>query len=213
MLSLRPWPKPRGGPHYSLCHFCDTLHFERPPKEGLAARCVRCNAVLYQNRSASLARATALSATSLVLMVIVYAFPFLTLEFNGIITRMNPVDAAYSLYDHGNVLVGLGIGLFTVVTPLFMAGALLYVCGPLMTGYAAPGARTIAKWMHFADPWNMIEVFLLSVLVSLLKLWHMAHLEFGAGFWAFAALMLCMAGALAGIDKSEVWDRLEVANS
>jgi paraquat-inducible protein A len=57
----------------------------------------------------------------------------------------------------------------------------------------------------------MIEVFLLGVLVSLLKLGKVAELHFGFGFWAFAALMICMAAAVASIDKRELWDRLEVA--
>jgi paraquat-inducible protein A len=61
------------------------------------------------------------------------------------------------------------------------------------------------------EPWNMIEVFLLGVLVSLMKLGEMADLVFGLGFWAFAALMVCMAAAVAGIDRNELWDRLEVA--
>ena len=39
----------------------------------------------------------------------------------------------------------------------------------------------------------------------------MATLHFGAGFWALGALMLCMASAVAGIDRNELWDRLEVA--
>jgi uncharacterized paraquat-inducible protein A len=38
-------------------------------------------------------------------------------------------------------------------------------------------------------------------------------LEFGSGFWAFVALMICMAAAAAGIDRRELWDRLEVARS
>lgn len=59
----------------------------------------------------------------------------------------------------------------------------------------------------------MIEVFLLGVLVSLLKLAKVAEVEFGLGFWAFAVLMLCMAAAVAGIDRDELWDRLEVAGS
>lgn len=59
----------------------------------------------------------------------------------------------------------------------------------------------------------MIEVFLLGVLVSLLKLGHLAELHFGVGFWAFAALMFCMAAAVAAIDKRELWDRLEVAGA
>ena len=38
---------------------------------------------------------------------------------------------------------------------------------------------------------------------------HDVH--FGTGFWAFAGVMLCLAAAVAGIDREELWDRLEVA--
>ena len=69
----------------------------------------------------------------------------------------------------------------------------------------------MTRWMSRSEPWNMIEVFLLGVLVSLLKLGKVADLHFGIGFWAFAGLMVCMAAAVAAIDKRELWDRLEVA--
>lgn len=59
----------------------------------------------------------------------------------------------------------------------------------------------------------MIEVFLLGVLVSLLKLGKVADVQFGMGFWAFGLLMIAMAAAIAGIDRDELWDRLEVAKS
>ncbi len=54
-------------------------------------------------------------------------------------------------------------------------------------------------------------MFLLGVLVSLLKLNQLAEVHFGMGFWAFGAVMLCMAAAVSGIDRDELWDRLEVA--
>ncbi len=59
----------------------------------------------------------------------------------------------------------------------------------------------------------MIEVFLLGVLVSLLKLGKVAELQFGMGFWAFGILMFCMAAGVAAIDRKELWDRLEVAKT
>ena len=94
---------------------------------------------------------------------------------------------------------------------LSLAGGLLYVCGPLLFGRIAPGAIHVAKWLNKTEPWNMIEVFLLGVLVSLLKLNKLADVHFGPGFWAFGAVMLCMAAAVSGIDRDELWDRLEVA--
>ena len=211
--SMVPWPKPPGGPHRVGCHFCDTLHEARPLPEGTAARCTCCGALLYQNRPASLARATAFSLAGLILMVVVHWFPFLTMDAASIRTSLGLVAAARALIDQGSWVLGLAVALFTIVTPLTLASGLIYVCAPLMFGRAAPGAWIVAKWLNRAEPWNMIEVFLLGVLVSLLKLNMVADVHFGMGFWAFAALMLCMAAAVSGIDRNELWDRLEVARS
>lgn len=212
-LALHPWPKPPGGPHRAVCHFCDTLHVAEPLPEGTAANCARCGAVLYQNRPASLARATAFSLTALMLMVVVHSFPFLIMDAASIRTKLNLVSAANALIHGGSPILGIALALFTIIAPISMASGLIYVCGPLMFGRIAPGAIHVAKWLNRTEPWNMIEVFLLGVLVSLLKLGKVADVHFGLGFWAFAALMVCMAGAMAGIDRDELWDRLEVAKS
>ena len=212
-LALLPWPKPPGGPHLSVCHFCDTLHEALALPEGTAARCRCCGAVLYQNRPASLARVTAFSLTAMILMVIVNLFPFLVMDAASVRTTLNLGSAAKALFDQGSPLLGTALALFMIITPITLASGMIYVCGPLIFGRVAPGAFHVAKWLNKMEPWNMIEVFLLGVLVSLLKLAKVADVHFGIGFWAFAALMVCMAAAVAGIDRDELWDRLEVAKS
>jgi paraquat-inducible protein A len=117
------------------------------------------------------------------------------------------------LIDEGTPLVGWGVVIFTIITPLILAGGLVYVCVPLLFGRISPGSMIVARWISLTEPWNMIEVFLLGVLVSLLKLGKIAELHFGIGFWAFGLLMFCMAAAVAAIDKRELWDRLEVAKN
>jgi paraquat-inducible protein A len=212
-LAISPWPKPRGGPRYSACHFCDTLHESHPVQEGSAARCVRCGGILYQNRPASLVRATAFSLAALVLMVLAHVFPFLTMDAASMRKDLTLAGASAALVDEGAPILGISIVLFTIVAPLMLAGGMVLVCGPLMAGRAAPGAFVIAKWMYRSEPWNMVEVFLLGVLVSLLKIAKVADVHFGIGFWAFGGVMFCMAAAVAGIDREELWDRLEVAKS
>ena len=209
--SLHPWPRPKGGPHYSVCHFCDTLHYSHPVPEGTAAMCMRCGAVLYQNRCASLARATAFSITALIMMVVVHTFPFLVMDAASIRTSLNLTSAAVALMNEGSPILGIVMALFMIATPIALASGLIYVCGPLILGRVAPGAMQVAKWLSRMEPWNMVEVFILGVLVSLLKLAKLAEVHFGYGFWAYCILMLCMAAAVAGIDRDELWDRLEVA--
>ena len=211
LRALLSWPRPPGSDHRSVCHFCDTLHVSEPLPEGTAAICKCCGAVLYQNRPASLARATAFSATSLLLMVLVHSFPFLTMDAVTMRRSLSLPSAAMAYIEQDDPLLGIAMILFTMVAPVVLSGGLLYVCGPLMFGRVAPGAIRIAGWMNKTEPWNMVEVFLLGVLVSLLKLAKVADVHFGIGFWAFAALMICMAAAVAGIDRDELWDRLEVA--
>jgi len=218
--AMHPWPMPPGGPHYSVCHFCDTLHKTASLPEGTAARCSCCGAVLYQNRPASLVRATAFSVTALILMVVVHSFPFLVMDAASIRTSLNLVSASNALIHQGSPILGLVLALFTIVTPITMAGGLIYVCGPLMFGRIAPGATCVAKWMNKTEPWNMIEVFLLGVLVSG-KFVAIAqgtqfimngsnHAMDGLSTFPFAAFGFA---AGASIDRNELWDRLEVAKS
>lgn len=211
--ALLPWPKPRGGPHLSVCHFCDTLHEALALAEGTAARCRCCGVVLYQNRPASLVRATAFSATSLILMCLMHWFPFLVMDAASVRTTLNLSSASMALYQQGNPILAVLLALFTIIVPISLAGGLIYVCGPLLFGRVAPGGMFVAKWLSRMEPWNMIEVFLLGVLVSLMKLGKVADVHFGIGFWAFGLLMISMAAAVAGIDRDELWDRLEVAKS
>jgi paraquat-inducible protein A len=211
--AMLSWPKPRGGKRHAACHFCDTLHEAFPVEEGMAARCVRCGALLYQNRPASLARASAFSLAALLLMVLVHTFPFLTMDAATMRRQLTLIGAACALIREDAPILGMSIILFTIITPVMLAGGMIYVCLPLMFGRAAPGSFLVAKWMYRSEPWNMVEVFLLGVLVSLLKIAKVAEVHFDIGFWAFGGVMLCMAAAVAGIDREELWDRLEVANS
>jgi paraquat-inducible protein A len=202
-----------GGKRYSACHCCDSLYEQVLLEEGTSAKCVRCGAMLYQNRPASLQRASAFSLAALVAMVVVHFYPFLTMDAASMRRELTLVGTVEALISNGMVMLGGFVFLFTMMTPLMLAGGFLYVCLPLSHGVSVPGAKWVAKWIYRSEPWNMVEVFLLGVLVSLLKLDKVADVEFGIGFWAFACVMVCMGGAVAGIDKEELWDLLEEAKS
>lgn len=195
------------------CSCCDTLHELVDLKEGTTAKCVRCRATLYRNRPASLQRASAFSLAALIAMVAVHMFPFLTMDAASMRRELALAGTAEALFGSGMWVLGLFVVLFTIVTPAMLAGGFLYVCLPLQFGVAVPGAKWVAKWIYRSEPWNMVEVFLLGVLVSLLKLDKVADVEFGVGFWAFAVVMVCLGGAVAGIDKEELWDLLEEVES
>ena len=196
----------------AVCHFCDALHEAPAVEERTVVKCVNCGSTLYQNQPASLDRAVACGIAALVLMAVAQWFPFLSLDANGIGSQMTLAGASLSLAREGSHLLAAGVAFCTLVAPVALAVGLVYICLPLQWGRAWPGARWVALWLYRLEPWAMVEVFFLGAVVSLLKLVKLADVSIGVAFWALGAVMFCLAAALAGIDRRELWDRLEVAS-
>lgn len=205
-----PWPR-RDRNERVACQFCDAVQPAPSLEEGEVAICGHCGETLYQNRPRSLSRCVGFSLAALFFLIIAHSFPFLTMEAAGNRTELGLWEATYALYADHAVLLSALTFFFTIVTPIVMSCGLLYVCAPLMSGKAMPGALIVTRWIQLSEPWSMLEVFLLGFIVSLLKLGHLAEIHFQTGLWALVAVVFCLAAAMAGIDRRELWDRLELA--
>ena len=104
--AMLSWPKPPRSHGYTSCHFCDTLYKAVTLKEGTAARCTRCGAVIHQNRPASLVRASAFSLTVLLLMALIHVFPFLTMDAAGLRKELTLIGSAQALFENHAPILG-----------------------------------------------------------------------------------------------------------
>lgn len=209
---LLSWPQLKDSSMQVACHFCDTLQKSPRLRDGEGAYCCECGTLLYRNRPRSLAHATGFSAAALIFMGIAHAFPFLTMTRGSMSTKLTLLGAANVLNQDGTPLLSLAVIFFTVIAPLILVGGLLYVAAPLRYGIEAPGAFAVTRLFQKMEPWSMLEVFLLGLIVSLLKLGKMADVAYNTGLWALVGLVLCTAAAYGGIDKLELWDRLEISH-
>jgi len=207
------WPRLLRDSHETACHFCDTLHHIELIKEGDKANCVTCGQVLYHNRQKSLERAVAFAIGGILLFAILLFFPFMQLATAGNVVIMSVPEAIERLWSTGGQFIATGVTLFVILLPISQLLLLLYICFPLLAGKALPFSFRATKILQSIEPWVMLEVFFLGTIVSLLKLVKLAEIELLTGFWALIALMICLAGSLSGIDRLELWDRLELARS
>ena len=205
------WPRDESRKHLIACHFCDAQHPVDLIEEGEAAHCVECGQVLYRNRKSSLSRAISFGFTSLCLMGMMMFFPFISMNVFGNVGVVSVPGAVASLWESGGGAIAICIAVFVIGLPFFLISSLLYLCVPLMRGRVLPFSVTVMRGFQAVQPWVMVEVFFLGAMISLLKLVKLADVHLGVGFWAVAGLMFCMAGAVGGIDKVELWDRLELA--
>jgi len=195
------------------CHECDLLQREVPVPRGGVVRCVRCNAVLYRSHPDSFERTLALTAGGIVLFAIANAFPLIGLKIQGQLIETTLFQTVQTLWNEDMKSVGMLVFATTMLMPGLQLAALTYLLLPLRVGRAPAHFAIVYRVMQSVRPWGMVEVFMLGVLVSLVKLAHLAGIVPGAALGAFAVLMFVMAAIAAVIDPRDLWARLAAVES
>lgn len=189
------------------CHECDLLQRETPLPRGGVARCARCGAELYRSQPESLERTLGLTAGAIVLFLIANAFPIMGLESQGQVIQTTLFNTARTLYDQDMKSVAALVLMTTIVVPGLQLLALTYLLLPLRFARMPPLFAFVFRMLQAVRPWGMVEVFMLGVLVSLVKLSDMADVLPGIALWSFGALMLVMAGIAATFNRRALWAR------
>ena len=195
------------------CHECDLLQREVPVPRGGIVRCVRCNAVLYRSHPDSFERTLALTAGGIVLFAIANSFPLIGLKIQGQLIETTLFQTVQTLWNEDMKSVGMLVFATTMLMPGLQLAALTYLLLPLRVGRAPAHFAIVYRVMQSVRPWGMVEVFMLGVLVSLVKLAHLAGIVPGAALGAFAVLMFVMAAIAAVIDPRDLWARLAAVES
>lgn len=191
----------------TACHECDLLHRLKPIPRGTVAHCSRCGAVLSRHRPNSLERTLALTVAGLILFALANSFPFLAMTMEGQHRQIVLLTGIKELYRQGMPEVAILVLLTTIVTPLLHLSGLLYVLVPLKLNRMAPAIWRVFRWVRRMQPWSMLEVFMLGILVALVKLTKMADVVPGISLYCFLALIYILAAITASLDPARVWEK------
>lgn len=191
-----------------VCHECDILQQVKRLPPGAVARCVCCGARLYGNPRGGLDVPLALVISTLVMYVVANAYPLMTLKIAGLSQGTTLSGASWALYRAGMWELGLVVLLVSVVFPGLIIGSTLYVLLALRFSLRLPRVRQVLAWISRLSPWGMLDVFMLGILVSLVKLSGMADVVLGTGLYAFTALIFLFAASAARLELHLLWQRV-----
>ncbi len=192
------------------CHECDLLQRRVRLHGGAVARCRRCAAELYRDSPHGIERSLACTLAALLLFLIANAYPIVGLEVQGNRQEASLYDTVHTLWIQDRKDVALLIAVTTMVAPAIEIGLLLYLLFPLQLNRLAAGAVPILRFLDTVHPWSMMEVFVLGILVSLVKLEHLAHVEAGIALWAFGGLIPVLIAAANAFNSDEIWAKVSV---
>lgn len=186
-----------------VCEQCGKAHRWLPLSPGSVARCVRCEAIIGRGHRHSISTLLALTITAAVVFIFGIETDVLSLELRGSGGETLP-GAIVGAWDEGQHIVALVAATTALIAPALFIALRLYVLAPLAAGHVPPGFAFCVRVLHHAARWNMVEVFTIGVLLSLVRLASMANASPGPGLYALGIVTLLFA-AIESAGLKHLW--------
>jgi paraquat-inducible protein A len=158
-------------------------------------------------------RVLALSVSSLILLVLANSYSFLSFSASGLESVITLAETPGTLWQYGMPGVSIIVAAFIIFIPALVLVLMLVLCIPLHFGHYQPWLVPVAKGIYLSQNWAMVEVFIIGVIVSLVKIMAMATVILGISFWAYTAFAICFTLAVANLDRYQCWERIEELGS
>lgn len=195
------------------CPSCDHLFDLSQLNHGEKARCSRCGHFLSVYKRDAFSRVTAYASSGLIFLLLACSFPFLSFKSSGLESVMTLPQTIASLYNEGMWDLALLVAAFIVLVPALVMILVFMLAFALDNGRPYQWLTDVSKLIFYLQSWSMVEVFFIGVLVSLVKISHMATVVIGVSFWAYAAFSICFILSMSNLDTFQSWKRIEELQS
>lgn len=194
------------------CHHCDLLMTPPIVEEGQCALCPRCNHKITRLHTGAIHQLLAFSLTGLVLLLFTTQFDLLTFNLSGNISQISVWQSAINMYYDDYKVLSVLVLFFIFLLPAVILTLIVLFILSIKTGVACWAQTTLLRSIFALMPWAMVEVFLVGILVSLVKLVTIAQMGLGWSFWSYAIFCFCYAKVLSLVDKYQFWHWIDEAH-
>ncbi len=182
----------------------------RIPKQSFAI-CSRCGAQMYRRKPNSLARTWALIIAAYILYIPANVYPIMTVISFGKGEPDTILSGVQSLMASGMWPLAVLVFFASITVPLVkLFGITLLLVSVHYQWRWRPRQRTILyRLTEAVGRWSMIDIFMISILVALVRLEAIATIEPGTAATSFAAVVVLTMVAAMSFDPRLMWDAME----
>lgn len=190
------------------CETCGLAQRVEPLPPGTVAECVRCGYPVTSH-SYGVDVTAALALAALVLYVPANLYPILRMDIYGAYSESTVWDGVVSLWQYNEYFVAIVVFLASIVIPLLKLMGLFFLVISVKWGRGRRlrARARIYKFIDAIGPWAMLDVFLLAILVSLVKLGSLGRVIPGPGLLAFCLVVVLTILASQAFDTKLIWEK------
>lgn len=190
------------------CHECDLLMRKPMLQDGESAECPRCGYELFSHRHHVVRRSLALVLTALLLYIPANFMPIMQLNLLGQTSQDTVWSGVIGLYESGMQGIAVVVFLSSMAVPLLKLLCQLLVLISIRLDFGRSYGLLLYRIYHHLREWGMLEVYLMSILVAMVKLMDLADLSIGLGLFCFIALLLVQVWLEVTMSPHQVWEAL-----
>ena len=191
------------------CQSCDLLCSVEGLEVGENAFCPRCGHFLTRKRADPYAHVLSYAIAAIVLLVMANSYSFLSFSSTGMESIITLRETPGAVWNYGMPAVAILVAAFIIVIPAIVLALLVLLCVPLLEGRYRPWLVPVARSVFLIHNWSMVEVFIIGVIVSLVKIAALATVHLGVSFWAYVGFTICFTLAMTNLDRYQCWERIE----
>ncbi len=192
-----------------ICPKCQTLHSIVELEEDTKAHCATCNALLYKEDSCLVDKMIALSLSALLFLILSNSFVIVQIDLFGSEEFMNIPSMLLRLFDSGFYIVGLFLSLFLFILPFMTISVYLLLGIAYRLGWSGAYAKNLLITLSNIRLWNMVDIFLISILIAMVKLVDLFGLHLGIAFYSLIIYVLLDIYLSKSIKMFNLWREYE----
>lgn len=193
-----------------LCHACH-LAVRLPVPRPAAAYCPRCGSRLHARRPNSLSRTWALVVTAWICLFPANLYPVMTVVYLGDGEPDTILSGVIKLVQEDMVPIAILVFVASIMVPILKLLGLMVLLLTVQRGWRLNKRQctVLYRVIEVIGAWSMLDLFMISILVTLVDLGSVATVLPGTGATAFATVVVLTMLAANSFDPRLIWDLQE----
>jgi len=188
-----------------ICKKCDTLHHKKDIKAGSVAKCSECGSILYRHHKDIIDFGLAIGISAFIFFLVANSFDIVSIDLRGIKTSITLPSVILSLFENGFLIVGIFCAFVIFIFPFTLMIIYIWIMYLLKIKQDEQLIEKLLIILAKLLPWNMSEIFLISIFVSLVKLIGYAQINFGISLFALMIFVGFDLYLSKSISIDEIW--------
>ena len=194
----------------TACPECDLLIDTTDAiEEGYVSECPRCRYIIEHPMRLSIRNNFVCVFTGLVFYFPAMLLPMMKLTMLGNSEAMSILSCLQELLNTENFGAAMLVFFTLIFVPLAKMMLIIFISTRIYYKAKTHYLAASFKFYNYLNRWGMLDIFILSIMVSAIKLNDKAELEPGLGLYAFVILLISSALQTQLLNKKLMWRLIE----